>query len=109
MPTTDQRVRGIDRHGQCQVNSGGRLNLASRHHRQRRGIEPVLFDEDACGERVGGVAGEDGDAGLGDGGAVVEVGDDPMDGAAAFAVAGVERLLLRLQALCGAAAARGGC
>ncbi len=59
----------------------------------------MLLDEDAGGERIGGIAGKDGDAALQDRRAIVELGDDPVHGAAAFGSAGIERLLLRTQAL----------
>ena len=73
--------------------------LAPRHHGQCLGVDAVFLGEDARRQGVRGVAREDRHAGLEDGRAVVEGGNDPVDGAAAFGIAGIERLLLGVEAL----------
>jgi len=68
--------------------------VAARDEGEGFNVSDMLFNEDAGGEGVGGVGGEDGDGALEDDDAVVEVLVDKMDGAASELDSVVEGLLL---------------
>ena len=71
-----------------------RRQFARRQHAQRLRVDAVFLDQDAGGEGLGGVAGQDGHLRGEDGRAFVEAGGDEMDGAAMDGGAGGQRLLV---------------
>ena len=66
---------------------------------QRFGVEAMFDRQEAGGETVGRVAGQDGQARLLDDLAIIDAGADPVDTGAGFGVACVEGALVGVEAL----------